>query len=132
MAQLFSLGHYAMTQQSQHEKVDVNGAGLGFIFWGIIYAVVLLFVTIASRHDNLSPFFWWLCCAGIFTGVGMVFVGVGFKKRWRYSFVVAVPIFIFGLFTIPPVGTAVFGCALRSLWYARRHFFPFDKHETVA
>jgi lysylphosphatidylglycerol synthetase-like protein (DUF2156 family) len=120
-----------MTQQSQHEKVDVNAAALGFIFWGIIYAIVMLFVTIASRHDNLPPFFWWMFCAGIFTGVGMVFVGVGLRKRWRYILVAAVPIFIFGLFQFP-VGTAVFGWALRSLWYSRRHFFPFDKHETVA
>ncbi|HXE42198.1 MAG TPA: hypothetical protein VN516_04150 [Candidatus Baltobacteraceae bacterium] len=111
-----------MTQQFQREKVDVTAAGLGFIFWGIIYAVAFLIPTILARHDS----FWWLFCAAACSGVAMVFVGIGLKKRWRYTLVVAVPLCIFGLFQFP-VGTAIFGWALRPLWFARHYFFPFDK-----
>jgi hypothetical protein len=121
-----------MTHQSkQAEKVDVMGFGGGFIFWGIIYAVVSLILLFPTRGYSDMPLLFWLSIAGVCTGIGMVLVGMGIRRKWRYILLAAVPLYLLGLLQFP-VGTAIFGWALRPLWFSRHHFFPFDKNETMA
>ena len=109
------------------EQVNVVAVGVGFIIWGIIYAVAFLIPTLATRGDLGSRFMLWFSIAGICTGIGMTLVGIGLKKKWRFILLAAVPLCIFGLFQFP-LGTAIFGWSLRSLWYSRHHFYPFDEH----
>ena len=121
-----------MLTKKEQMKKSSDAIGFWFVFWGIIYGIAFLIPTIGARgNSNLPALWWWLFFSAFCAGVGMVFVGIGLIRRWRYILVAAVSLCIFGLFQVP-IGTAVFGFALRSLWSSRRHFFPFDKNVTEA
>ena len=121
----------ALPNKAPRERVDAGAMGFGFIIWGIIYAVAFLIPTLATGCDLGSRFMLWFSIASICTGFGMALVGVGIIKKSRFILFAAVPLFVFGLFQFP-AGTAIFGWSLRSLWYSRHHFYPFDKDATEA
>lgn len=61
-------------------------------------------------------------------GTGLLFVGIGVMKRWRFM---GIPAMVFSaIFLLNfPLGTLLGGWALYSLWKTRRIFYPFDKKE---
>jgi hypothetical protein len=123
--------HSSPAQTSTADReADVVAVGWGFIVWGLLYTGAVLIPTVAMRGE-LPPLFLWFAVAAICSGVGMVFIGIGLKKHWKYILVAAVPLCIFGLFQFP-IGTAIFGWALRPLWRLRGLFYPFDRNAAKA
>ena len=112
-------------KESSHYIYDIDGAGGGFIFWGLIYSTANS-VVIFAKHNGLEPFMLAFFCGSIVTGLCLAVIGFCLLKRWRFSLIVALPISAIGLLGFP-TGTALFGYAIFILWKIRHPFYPFDK-----
>jgi hypothetical protein len=127
-------------------QADLEMAAAPFLAFGILYCtwgvLSLLILGIMSAADyfehgkasaglGIMTMPRLVAVLGIAPGPGLLLVGIGLRKRWRYTLLIALPLCVLGLIDFP-IGTVLFGWALYSMWKHRKWFYPFDNIAVAA
>ena len=117
-----------LDNKTSSAQSDLEIAAAPFLAFGILYCIgallPLIILPAVFRSFEYLPLLF--PAAMLFSGLGLVAVGIGLRRQWRFILPLAAVVCIPGLLQFP-IGTLLYGWALRSLWIRRELFYPFDR-----